>query len=56
MKSEEVLQIYVADPYYMHETFLSLGDFEHETARQYLQNFMVQNKDREIVLVPYHPK
>ena len=29
---------------------------EHETAREYLQNFMVQNKDREIVLVPYHPK
>ena len=56
MKREEVSQICVADPYYMHESFLSLGDFEHETAREYLQNFMVQNKDREIVLVPYHPK
>ena len=56
MKSEEVSQICVADPYYMHESFLSLGDFERETAREYLQNFMVQNKDREIVLVPYHPK
>ena len=56
MKSEEVSQICVADPYYMHESFLSLGDFERETAREYLQNFMVQNKDREIVLMPYHPK
>ena len=56
MNSEEVSQICVADPYYMHESFLSLGDFERETAREYLQNFMVQNKDREIVLVPYHPK
>ena len=56
MKREEVSQICVADPYYMHESFLSLGDFERETARDYLQNFMVQNKDREIVLVPYHPK
>ena len=56
MKSEEVSQICVADPYYMHESFLSLDDFERETAREYLQNFMVQNKDREIVLVPYHPK
>ena len=56
MKSEEVSQICVADPYYMHESFLSLGDFERETAREYLQNIMVQNKDREIVLVPYHPK
>ena len=56
MKSEEVSQICVADPYYMHEPFLSLGDFERETARDYLQNFMVHNKDHEIVLVPYHPK
>ena len=56
MKREEVSQICVPDPYYMHESFLSLGDFERETARDYLQNFMVQNKDREIVLVPYHPK
>ena len=55
-KREEVSQISVVDPYYMHEYFLSLGDFERETARDYLQNFMVQNKDQEIVLLPYHPK
>ena len=41
MKREEVSQICVADPYYMHKSFLSLGDFERETAREYLQNFMV---------------
>ena len=46
----------MADPYNMHESFLSVSDFERETAREYLQNFMVQNKDREIVLVPYDPK
>ena len=45
MKREEVSQIFVADPYYMHGSFLSLGDHERETARDYLQNFMVQNKD-----------
>src|SRR5215216_2034822 len=56
MKREEVSQICVANPYYMHESFLSLGDFEHENAGEYLQNFMVQNKDQEIVLLPYHPK
>jgi hypothetical protein len=56
MKREEVSQICVADPYYMHESFLSLGDFERKTAREYLENFMVQNKDQEIVLLPYHPK
>lgn len=41
MNSEEVSQICVVDPYYMHKSFLSLGAFEHETARDYLQNFMV---------------
>ena len=55
-KSEEVSQICVVDPYYMHEPFLSLGDFERETTREYLQNFMVQNKYQEIVLLPYDPK
>ena len=40
----------------MHESFLSLSDFVRETAREYLLNFMEQDKDREIVLVPYHPK
>src|SRR4051812_26420130 len=30
MNSEEVSQICVADPYYMHESFLSLGNFERE--------------------------
>ena len=56
MKREEVSQIYVAGLYYMHESFLSLGDFERETGREYVQNFMLQNKDQEIVLLPYHPK
>ena len=36
IKREEVSQICVADPYYMHESYLSLGDFERETARDYL--------------------
>nr|XP_040256137.1 WAS/WASL-interacting protein family member 3-like [Aegilops tauschii subsp. strangulata] len=52
---EEVSQICVADPYYMHES-LSLGDFERKTIREYLENFMVWNMDQEIVLLPYHPK
>ena len=39
MKREEVSQIFVADPYYMHESFLSLGNFEREIARDYLKNF-----------------
>jgi hypothetical protein len=55
MKTEEVSQICVADPYYMHESFLILDDFEREAARDYLENFMISNKDNEIILLPYHP-
>ena len=52
---EEISQIAVADPYYMHESFLSLSDYELKTAREYIKNFMLMNKEKEMVLVPYHP-
>ena len=55
IKREEISQIAVADPYYMHESFLSLGDYELKTAREYIENFMLMNKEKEMVLVPYHP-
>nr|XP_020170920.1 uncharacterized protein LOC109756497 [Aegilops tauschii subsp. strangulata] len=51
---EQVSQTCVANPYYMDES-LSLGDFERKTAREYLKNFMIRNKDQEIVLLHYHP-
>ena len=56
MKREKVSQICVVDPYYMHESFLSLGDFEGKTAREYLENLMIRNNDQEIVLLHYHSK
>src|ERR1041385_3701981 len=38
IKREEISQIAVADPYYMHESFLSLGDYELKTAREYIED------------------
>jgi hypothetical protein len=55
LKREVVNEICVADPYYMHESFLTLGDFERKAARDYLEDFMIKNKDNEIILLPYHP-
>ena len=55
IRREKISQISVADPYYMHESFLTLGEYERKTAREYIENFMVMNKDKEMVLVPYHP-
>ena len=47
--------ICVADPYFMHEGFLAVCAKHCEYARDYLVNFMLANKDKEAILVPYHP-
>jgi hypothetical protein len=39
----------------MHESFLMLGEFERKAARDYLEDFMVKNKDSATILLPYHP-
>ena len=52
---EKIHYIYVADPYFMHEGFLAVCAEHHEYARDYIANFMVANKDKEVILVPYHP-
>ena len=54
VRVENIKYICVADPFYMHESFLAVCT-EHEYARDYLINFMVSNKDKETILVPYHP-
>ena len=55
VKKEELSQIAVADPYYMSESFLNLGDKERNGAEKYITKFMLDNKDKEIILLPYHP-
>ena len=55
VKKEELSQIAVADPYYMSESFLNLRDKERKGAEKYITKFMLDNKDKEITLVPYHP-
>src|SRR3954469_21481396 len=55
VKKEELSQIAVADPYYMSESFLNLGDEECKGVEKYITKFMLDNKDKEIILVPYHP-
>ena len=54
VKKEELSQIAAADPYYMSESFLNLGDEERKGAEKYIKNFML-DKDKEIILLPYHP-
>ena len=39
----------------MHEGFLSINDANRQYASQYIKEFLVSNKDKEAILVPYHP-
>ena len=39
----------------MHEGFLGVCTEHREYAREYITNFMLANKDKEAILVPYHP-
>ena len=52
---EQISNICVADPYYMHEGFLGVCANHHEYAREYIANFMLAYKDKEVILMPYHP-
>ena len=52
---EQIPYICVADPYFMYESFLAVCAEHLEYARDYLLNFMDANKDKEMILVPYHP-
>ena len=52
---EQIPYICVADPYFMHEGFLAVCPEHREYVRDYIVNFMVANKDKEAIIVPYHP-
>ena len=52
---EQIPYICVADPYYMHESFLGVCAEQREYARDYVISFMLAYKDKEAILVPYHP-
>ena len=55
IRIEQIPFICVTDPYFMHEGFLAVYQEHREYARNYITDFMVGNKDREMILLPYHP-
>jgi hypothetical protein len=55
IRIEQIPYICVADPYFMHEGFLAVCQEHREYARDYIADFMVGNKDKETILLPYHP-
>lgn len=55
VRREQIPGLAVADPYYMHEGFLSINEVNREYASKYIEDFLVLNKDKETILLPYHP-
>ena len=55
IRIENIKYICVADPYYMHESFLAVCKEHRDYASKYLGEFMIANKDKEVILLPYHP-
>ena len=55
VRKEQISAIAVLDPYLMHENFLKAGKVEREAASKYIEDFMVANKEKEMILLPYRP-
>jgi hypothetical protein len=51
---EQIPAIAIADPYYMHEHNL-ISCEGHGVMMKYIEDFMVKNKNEEIMLLPYFP-
>ena len=55
IRMESIKYICIADPYYMHESFLAVCKEHSDYVSKYLGKFMIANKDKEAILLPYHP-
>ena len=54
VRREQVIGLAIAYPYYMHEGFLSINEANRQYASQYIKEFLVSNKEKETILLPYH--
>ena len=55
IRIEQIPYVCVADPYFLHEGFLVVCPKHREYASNYIVDFMVGNKDKEMIRVPYIP-
>ena len=51
VRREQVTDLAVADPYDMYEGLLSINA-NHQYVSQYIEEFLVSNKDKETILLP----
>jgi hypothetical protein len=53
---DQTPQIAIVDPYYMRDTHLVEGSETRTMTMEYLQQFMVANKRKDTLLVPFSPE
>ena len=56
IKRENNPNIAIVDPYYMRDCQLGKGSGEREMATTYLQQFLVDNKMKDVILLPFFPE
>jgi hypothetical protein len=52
---EENPGVTIADPYFMHEGML-MNPANRSRAKEYLQKFLLDNKSKKDILLPYFPE
>ena len=55
IRIESIKYVCITDPYYMHESFMAICKEQRDYASKYLGEFMIANKDKEVIHLPYHP-
>ena len=56
IKRENTPNIAIVDPYYMRDCQLAEGSGEPAMATTYLQQFLVDNKRKDAILLPFFPE
>ena len=56
IKREKIPHVAIVDPYYMCDSQLVEGSGERTMATTYLQNFLVDNKRKDVILLPFFPE
>ena len=56
IKRENTPHVAIVDPYYMRDSQLMEGSGERTMATTYLQKFLVDNKRKDVILLPFFPE
>jgi hypothetical protein len=56
IKREKTPRVAIVDPYYMRDSQLVEGSGTRAMAMEYLQKFMLANKRKDTLLLPFFPE